>query len=117
MSDAPGATLALARLIIELAYLVAAVLFIIGLKRLSSPATARSGNMLGATGMLVAVVATLLHWDIVSWTWIIAGIVAGGATGVAMARTVRMTGMPQMVALLNGFGGGASALVAGDEYI
>jgi H+-translocating NAD(P) transhydrogenase subunit beta len=109
--------LAFAPLIIEVAYLVAAVLFIIGLKRLSSPATARSGNMLGATGMLVAVLATLLHWDIVSWWWIVAGIAIGGTVGVVMARTVKMTGMPQMVALLNGFGGGASALVAGDEYI
>lgn len=118
MSDAvTGETLALAPLVIEIAYLVAAVLFIVGLKRLSSPATARSGNMLGAMGMLVAVAATLLHWDIVSWVWIGAGILIGSAVGVAMARTVKMTGMPQMVALLNGFGGGASALVAGDEYI
>src|SRR5690606_19332132 len=114
---ASGGMLTGAPLLIEVAYLVAAVLFIVGLKRLSSPATARSGNMLGATGMLVAVVATLLHWEIVSWTWILAGVILGGVVGVVMARTVRMTGMPQMVALLNGFGGGASALVAGDEYI
>jgi NAD(P) transhydrogenase subunit beta len=114
---ATGGALGFAPLVMEIAYLVAAVLFIVGLKRLSSPATARSGNILGATGMLVAVVATLLHGDIISWVWILAGIVIGGAVGATMARTVRMTGMPQMVALLNGFGGGASALVAGDEYI
>jgi H+-translocating NAD(P) transhydrogenase subunit beta len=102
---------------IQIAYLVAAVCFIMGLKRLSSPATARSGNILGATGMLVAIIATLLHWEIVSWVWILAGMIAGGAVGGIMARTVQMTAMPQMVALLNGFGGGASALVAGDEYL
>ncbi|HSK21108.1 MAG TPA: NAD(P)(+) transhydrogenase (Re/Si-specific) subunit beta [Longimicrobiales bacterium] len=112
-----GGALGFAPLLIEISYLVAAVLFIVGLKRLSSPATARSGNMLGATGMLVAVAATLLHWDIVSWIWIAVGIAIGGTIGVVMARGVKMTGMPQMVALLNGFGGGASALVAGDEYL
>jgi H+-translocating NAD(P) transhydrogenase subunit beta len=103
--------------LIQIAYLVAAVCFIIGLKRLSSPATARSGNVIGATGMLIAVTATLLHWEIVSWTWIFAGIVLGAAIGGVMAKRVQMTAMPQMVALLNGFGGGASALVAGDEYL
>ncbi|HSJ24450.1 MAG TPA: NAD(P)(+) transhydrogenase (Re/Si-specific) subunit beta [Longimicrobiales bacterium] len=102
---------------IQIAYLVAAVCFILGLKRLSSPATARSGNILGAMGMLVAVVATLLHWEIVSFTWIVAGMVIGATIGGFMARTVQMTAMPQMVALLNGFGGGASALIAGDEYL
>ncbi|HUF50491.1 MAG TPA: NAD(P)(+) transhydrogenase (Re/Si-specific) subunit beta [Longimicrobiales bacterium] len=102
---------------IEIIYLVAAVCFIIGLKKLSSPATARRGNMIGAVGMLIAVVATLLHWDIVDFKWIAAGILLGAATGTWMARSVRMTSMPQMVALLNGFGGGASALVAGDEYL
>ncbi|HSJ30166.1 MAG TPA: NAD(P)(+) transhydrogenase (Re/Si-specific) subunit beta [Longimicrobiales bacterium] len=114
---ANGGALAFAPLLIEISYLVAAILFIVGLKRLSSPATARSGNILGATGMLVAVAATLLHWDIVSWLWIAVGILIGGVVGVVMARGVKMTGMPQMVALLNGFGGGASALVAGDEYL
>lgn len=113
MNDAPGWI----PTFIEVAYLIAAVLFIVGLKRLSSPATARSGNMLGSLGMLVAVAATLVHWEIVSWTWIAVGIIAGAAIGVFMARTVKMTSMPQMVALLNGFGGGASALVAGDEYL
>jgi NAD(P) transhydrogenase subunit beta len=104
-------------LLIDLTYLVAAALFILGLKRLSSPRTARNGNLLGATGMALAVIATLLHWEIVTFTWILVGIVIGSGTGLALARTVKMTAMPQMVALLNGFGGGASALVAGDEYL
>ncbi|HSJ05143.1 MAG TPA: NAD(P)(+) transhydrogenase (Re/Si-specific) subunit beta [Longimicrobiales bacterium] len=103
--------------LIQVAYLVAAVLFILGLKRLSSPKTARSGNMLGATGMLIAVGATLLHWEIVSFSWILVGVVIGASAGFIMARFVKMTDMPQMVALLNGFGGAASALVAGDEYL
>jgi H+-translocating NAD(P) transhydrogenase subunit beta len=101
----------------QLTYLVAAVLFIVGLKRLSSPTTARRGNVIGATGMLIAVVATLLHWEIVSYVWILVGILIGAGVGLYLARTVKMTAMPQMVALLNGFGGGASALVAGDEYL
>jgi H+-translocating NAD(P) transhydrogenase subunit beta len=102
---------------IDLAYLIAASLFIIGLKRLGSPATARSGNMLGATGMLLAVLATLLHHEIIGYGYIIAGMIVGASAGVFLARSVKMTAMPQMVALLNGFGGGASALVAGDEYL
>jgi NAD(P) transhydrogenase subunit beta len=103
--------------LINLTYLVAGALFILGLKRLSSPATARSGNILGSLGMLAAIVATLLHWEIVSFQWIFVGMVIGASVGVWLARTVKMTSMPQMVALLNGFGGGASALVAGDEYL
>jgi len=102
--------------IIQLSYLVSAVLFILGLKRLSSPATARGGNTLAALGMLVAVAATLLDQSIIDFTWIIVGVVAGGAIGLIMARTVKMTSMPQMVAVFNGFGGGASALVAAAEY-
>ena len=104
-------------LTINLAYLVAAVLFIIGLKRLSSPKTARTGNMIGATGMLLAILATLLDQQIVTWTWIVVGLVLGSVIGLLFAYRVKMTGMPQMVALLNGFGGGASALVATDEYL
>jgi NAD(P) transhydrogenase subunit beta len=103
--------------IVGLAYLLSAALFIIGLKRLSSPRTARRGNVLGALGMLVAIVTTLLNQEIVSFTWIIVGILLGGGVGAVLARTVKMTAMPQMVALLNGFGGGASALVASDEYL
>lgn len=99
-----------------LAYLVAAVLFILGLKLLSSPTTARRGNFLGALGMFIAVVVTLLDQKILDYTYIIAGVVIGGTIGGIMARKVQMTAMPQMVGLLNGFGGGASTLVAYAEY-
>ena len=98
--------------ITTIAYIIAAVLFIVGLKRLSSPATARSGNILGGLGMLLAIAVTLLSKEIVEWQWIIAGLVAGGAIGLVMARYVQMTAMPQMVAVFNGFGGGASVVVA-----
>lgn len=101
----------------ELAYLLAAVLFIIGLKRLSSPATARNGNLMASFGMLVAVVVTLLDERVVSFSYILVGIVLGGLAGTVLARTIRMTAMPQMVALLNGFGGAASVLVAGAEFL
>lgn len=114
MNGAPSEGL---NLLINSAYLVAAVLFIIGLKGLSSAATARRGNLYAAIGMLVAVVATLLSWEIVSFSWILVGLVLGAGIGVFLARTVEMTAMPQMVALLNGFGGAASALVASDEYL
>jgi NAD(P) transhydrogenase subunit beta len=93
-------------------YLAAAALFIVGLRRLSSPRTARSGNQLAALGMLVAVVVTLADRQVVSYTTIIAGMVVGSAVGAVLARRVAMTAMPQLVALFNGFGGGASALVA-----
>jgi H+-translocating NAD(P) transhydrogenase subunit beta len=98
-----------------LLYLLAAVAFIIGLKRLSGPRTARSGNAIAAAGMLLAVVVTLATENIVSWGLIAAGMVVGAAIGVLWARMVAMTAMPQMVAALNGFGGIASALVAGVE--
>jgi len=101
----------------KLVYLAAAVCFIIALKRLSHPATARSGNWIGATGMLVAIVITLFDRNILSYQLIIIGVVVGSTIGLIFARTVKMTAMPQMVALLNGFGGAASALVAGAEYL
>ena len=93
-------------------YLLAAALFIVGLRRLSSPATARSGNQLAALGMLVAVVVTLTDREIVSYGVILAGLVVGSGIGAFLARRVEMTAMPQLVAVFNGFGGGASALVA-----
>ncbi len=101
----------------KLVYLAAAVCFIIALKRLSHPATARSGNWIGAAGMLVAIVVTLFDRNILSYQLIIIGIIVGSTIGLIFARTVKMTAMPQMVALLNGFGGAASALVAGAEYL
>jgi len=98
--------------LINIVYLVASVCFILGLKGLASPRTAPRGNMIGALGMLLAVVATLLDQQIVTFQLIIIGLVVGGAIGTYLALKVEMTAMPQMVAAFNGFGGGASALVA-----
>jgi len=99
--------------VINIAYLLSAVLFILGLKGLSSPRTAVRGNRMGAAGMLLAIVATLVDRQIVSFEIILAGIVVGSVIGLTLAIKIQMTGMPQMVALLNGFGGAASLLVAG----
>lgn len=97
-------------------YLLASICFIFGIKKLSSPKTARQGNQLAATGMLLAIIVTLLDKRILTFEWIIAGIIIGSAIGAVFALKVKMTGMPQMVGLLNGFGGGASTLVALSEY-
>ena len=94
------------------AYLICASLFIIGLKRLSSPATARSGNQIAAVGMAIAIAATLFDERVVTFEWIILGSLIGGIGGAIGAQRVKMTAMPQMVALFNGFGGGAAALIA-----
>ena len=98
--------------VINFAYLIASVLFILGLKGLTSPRTARRGNILGSLGMLVAVVATLADKQIVSFELIVLGIAIGALVGAIAAIKVQMTAMPEMVAIFNGFGGGASALVA-----
>ena len=105
--------------LVELAYLASAILFVTGLKRMQSPATARQGNALAAVAMLVAVVATMVHpeYRIVSWSGILIGIVIGSLVGAVAARTVKMTAMPEMVGIFNGFGGGASALVAAAEFV
>ena len=97
--------------IIDLSYLGAAILFIFALKAMASPRHARRGNLIGAVGMLVAILCTLSSRGIVSWPWIIAGLALGSAAGAVLALTVKMTAMPQMVAMLNGFGGLASGLV------
>ncbi len=102
---------------IEVAYLIAAILFMMGLKQLSSPATARSGNILGGVGMLIAIFATLFEQQIIGFWAIGVGVAIGAIAGAVAARRVKMTSMPQMVAAFNGFGGGASALVAMDEYL
>ncbi|MGH7544759.1 MAG: NAD(P)(+) transhydrogenase (Re/Si-specific) subunit beta [Gemmatimonadota bacterium] len=102
---------------IEVTYLLASSLFIIGLRRLSSPATARSGNALAALAMLLAIAVTLLDREIVSFRGIALGLALGTIAGTVLARAVKMTAMPQMVGLLNGFGGGASALVAIAEFL
>ena len=98
-------------LIIQLGYVVAAGLFIFGLKMLGSPDTARKGNGISAIGMLVAIVAALLDQGIVQFEYILGGMVVGGTIGAVAARTVAMTSMPEMVALFNGVGGAASGLV------
>ena len=104
---------------ITLAYLVAAVLFILGLKQLSSPKGARNGNFTAAAGMVIALLATLplLHFTTTGVTIILIGVVIGAVVGVVGARRVKMTAIPQMVALFNGVGGGAAALVAVAELL
>ncbi len=101
---------------IQLTYLVAASLFILGLKKLGSPATARQGNLWAAIGMLLAVVATLLDQQVLNYEMILLGLVIGSLIGAIAAQRVQMTEMPQMVGLLNGLGGAASALVAVAEF-
>jgi NAD(P) transhydrogenase subunit beta len=101
---------------IELSYLIAASLFILGLKKLGSPATARQGNVIAAVGMLLAIVATLLDREVLNYQMILLGLVIGSVIGVISAYKVQMTEMPQMVGLLNGFGGAASALVSIGEF-
>ncbi len=99
--------------LVNIAYLIAASLFIFGLKGLTHPRTAVRGNQLGALGMLLAIVITLLDQSIVGYGIILAGIVVGGGIGAVLAVRIKMTDMPQLVAIFNGFGGLASILVAG----
>lgn len=101
---------------IQLIYLIATGFFIVGIRRLGSPATARSGNQLASIGMLIGVVVTLFDREIISFEFIIAGVVLGSLLGAVAAKKVKMTAMPEMVAIFNGFGGGASALVAWGEF-
>ena len=103
--------------VISIGYLMAAVLFILGLKALGRPRTAPRGNLLGATGMLLAILVTLLDQSIISYGVLVAGLALGGLIGTALALRVQMTSMPELVALFNGFGGGASVLVASASFI
>lgn len=105
-----------APLLVHFAYLAASILFILGLKQLASPASARAGNLTAAAGMAVAVITTLLLPGLRNMPLILGALVVGSALGVWGARAVKMTDMPQMVALLNGLGGGAAALVALLEF-
>lgn len=98
-------------------YLAAAVAFIVGLRRLGGPSTARSGNRIAAIGMLLAIVLTLVAQDILNWGTVLAGLAVGAVIGAWAAVRVQMTAMPQMVAAFNGFGGIASALVAAVEVV
>ncbi len=102
-------------LLINLSYIAASVLFIFGIKMLGSADTARRGNQISSVGMLIAVVATLLRSGM-AYQWIIVGLVIGAAIGAIAAKRVQMTGMPELVALFNGFGGVASLLVGWSEF-
>lgn len=102
---------------IDVAYLLTGVLFIVGLRYLSSPATARTGNRIAMVGMGIAIGATLFAQGLLSWWIIVVGVAIGAAIGFLSARTVKMTAMPQMVALFNGAGGGAAALVSTAEFM
>jgi len=106
----------LSREVTNLLYLVTIVTFILALRFLSNPATARRGNQIGAAGMLLAIVVTFLQKSIDSYWEIVLGMVVGGTFGLVAARKVRMTAMPQMVALFNGVGGGAAALISLAEF-
>ncbi len=101
---------------IELSYLLASILFILGLKGLSHPETAKRGMHLAEFGMLMAIIGTLMHADIISYTWIITGLVIGSLVGLAMGIWVPMTAMPQRTALSHAFGAFAAALVGISEY-
>ena len=101
---------------VEIPYLITGILFIIGLKYLSSPRTARLGNRLSAAGMALALVATFTQ-GIVNWVVLLGGLVVGAVIGIVSARRVPMTAMPQMVAIFNGAGGGAASLVALGELL
>jgi NAD(P) transhydrogenase subunit beta len=101
---------------IDVAYLVAAILFIVGVKRLSHPRTARSGNWIAAVGMAIAIGFTFLIEEVSRYGLMLVGIAVGTVIGVVSARAVKMTAIPQMVALFNGVGGGAAALIAASEF-
>lgn len=103
--------------LVDFAYIVASILFIFGIKMLGSASSARRGNRISAIGMLLAVVVTLLDQQILGYIWIFAGILIGSAIGAVWARKVEMTGMPELVALFNGFGGAASLLVGWAEFV
>jgi len=100
---------------IDLGYILASILFIVGIKMLGRPEQARRGNLVSALGMLIAIVAVLFECCL-DYTWVITGLAIGSLIGLIAARTVKMTSMPQMVALLNGFGGIASFLVGWENY-
>ncbi len=99
------------------AYMVAAVLFILSLRGLSSPETSRKGNIFGILGMTIAIVATILNPEIVSYDWIIGSIIVGGAIGFIIARRIAMTAMPQLVAAFHSLVGLAAVLVAGSAFL
>ena len=101
---------------IELSYLLASILFILGLKGMSHPESAKRGMHLAEFGMLMAIIGTLMHHEIISWTWIISGLAVGSLVGLAMGVWVPMTAMPQRTALSHAFGAFAAALVGISEF-
>ena len=102
--------------LIDFAYILASILFIFGIKMLGRAETARRGNLLSAVGMLIAMVATLLYKEVVDFKLIVIGIIIGSVIGGVWAQKVQMTGMPELVALFNGFGGLASVFVGWAEF-
>lgn len=106
----------LLEIFVQLAYMISIALFIIGLKRMTSPATARGGNQMAALAMLIGVAVTLLDKNILNFELILAGVVVGSLIGAIAAKKVEMTSMPEMVAIFNGVGGASSVLVALGEY-
>ena len=103
--------------VLNITYLIAAVFFIFGLKQLSHPRTAVRGNFIGAIGMFIAIVATVIARGILNFELILVAFIVGAAVGIVLAYKVEMTAIPQLVALFNGFGGVASVLVAGATII
>src|SRR6202795_2515650 len=101
---------------IEFSYLLASILFILGLKGLSHPETAKRGMHMAEFGMMMAIIGTLMHFEIVSYTWIIIGLLVGSTLGLAMGVWVPMTAMPQRTALSHAFGAFAASLVGVSEY-
>ena len=104
-------------ILVNLAYIASSILFIVGLKMLGSPDTATRGNFLSSSGMLLAVLITLLDQNIIDYRYIAGALVAGSIVGFFAATRVKMTSMPEMVAIFNGFGGIASLLVGSAEYV
>ena len=104
-------------ILVNLAYIASSILFIVGLKMLGSPDTARRGNFLSSSGMLLAVLITLLDQNIIDYRYIAGALAAGSIVGYFAATKVKMTSMPEMVAIFNGFGGIASLLVGSAEYV
>src|SRR6476619_4426698 len=101
---------------IELSYLLASIFFILGLKGMSHPESAKRGMHLAEFGMLMAIIGTLMHHEIVTYTWILAGLAVGSVVGIAMGLWVPMTAMPQRTALSHAFGAFAAALVGISEF-
>src|SRR5215211_1523091 len=107
--------------ILTVCYLIGSLTFIVGLKMLSNPATARRGNLIAAAGMTVAIIGTIFLYEedgrkLGNYAWIFGGIIVGGVIGTLAAKKVKMTAMPEMVSLFNGMGGACAALISIVEF-